>query len=489
MDNNEIKTLALSSVVWKFIERIGAQLVSFVVSIILARLLAPEDFSTVGIISIFFAIANVLISGGFNSALIQKKHADEEDFSIVLYVSVAISLIIYLILFFIAPYIAQLYEQENLILMIRIMGISLPITAIKSIWCAYISSTLQFKKFFFATIGGTIVSAFVGIFLAYNGAGAWALIAQQMTNIAIDTIILVITTRLHLVFKLSFKKLKILFNYGGKVFASSIIGQVYLQTVPLVIGVKYNALDLSFYTKGRSFPDLITATTTNTFSAVLFPTLAKVQDEKQKLLNGTRLFIRVTSFFMFPLMLGLFAVAENFVIVLLTEKWLPAVPYIRIFCLSSMFEMVHAGNCETIKAMGKSGVYLIMEIIKKTGYFLTIASFLFLTNSPQNLALAFIVCTVIAIIVNSIPNIKLLGYKLKYQIMDMIPNLLTSTLMCIVVYCLGMLTINSVLLLLIQILVGIVIYLAVNLLIGNSSLIYVCSFIKEKIINRRRKKV
>ena len=226
---------------------------------------------------------------------------------------------------------------------------------------------------------------------------------------------------------------------------------------------------------------------TNTFSAVLFPTLAKFQDDKQRLLHGTRLFIRITSFFMFPLMLGLFAVADNFVIVLLTEKWLPAVPYIRIFCIASMFEMIHVGNCETIKAMGKSGTYLTMEIIKKSGYFLTIAMFLFLTKKPESLAVAFIVCTGIAIIVNSIPNIKLLGYKLRYQVMDLIPNLLTAFVMCAVVFCMNMLTMHKLLLLILQVIAGIIVYLFLNVIIKNSSLIYIFNFTKSKIFKRKQK--
>ena len=400
MLDESIKSKALTSVVWKYLERVGAQLVSLVVSIIIARILTPSDYSVVSLVTIFFAFANVFISGGLNTALIQKKDADAEDYSAVLYVSVILAVFVYLILFFCAPLLADIYKQQGLILIIRIMGISLPITAVKSIWCAYISASLQFKKFFFATIGGTIVSGIVGVVLAFKGAGAWALVAQQMTNTAIDTFILVLTTRINIVLKLSFTRLKVLFKYGWKILVSSTIGTTYSQMVPLIIGVKYSDADLSYYTKGRSFPDLLTTASTNTLAAVMFPTMAKFQDDKEKLLRYTRLFVKVSSFIAFPLMLGFFAVADNFVLVVLTEKWMPAATYIKIFCLSSMFEMVHVGNCETIKAMGKSGTYLIMEIIKKSGYFLTIGLFLFFTNTPENLSIAFIVCTIIALIEN-----------------------------------------------------------------------------------------
>lgn len=486
MDSN-LKSKAITSIFWKFLERIGAQLVSLIVSIIIARILNPSDYSVVSLITIFFTFANVLISGGLNTALIQKKDTDATDYSTVLIISVIISLVIYTILFFIAPIVAKFYKIESITLIMRVMGLILPVTAVKSIWCAYISSTLQFKKFFFATLGGTIVSAIVGITLAIKGAGAWALVAQQMTNTIIDTIILILTTKIKIIFKISFRKLKVLFGYGWKILASSLIGVFYTSIIPLTIGIKYSDADLSFYTKGNSFPSLISSTTTNTLSAVLFPTLSKFQDDKEVLLRYTRLFIKLSSFIVFPMMLGFFAVSNNFVLIVLTEKWMEAVPYIKIFCVAYMFEMIHIGNCETIKAMGRSDIYLIIEIIKKIGYFITIALFLIFTNTPQQLAVAFCICTTIALIVNSIPNQKLLGYKLKYQIIDLLPNLITAIAMCICVILIGKLKINIYLSFVIQVFSGIIIYLALNFLIKNDSLMYLFNFIKERFKTKNEK--
>lgn len=486
MDSN-LKSKAITSIFWKFFERIGAQLVSLIVSIIIARILNPSDYSVVSLITIFFTFANVLISGGLNTALIQKKDTDATDYSSVLIISVIISWVIYAVLFFIAPIVAKFYKIESITLIMRVMGLILPVTAVKSIWCAYISSTLQFKKFFFATLGGTIVSAIVGIMLAIKGAGAWALVAQQMTNTIIDTIILILTTKIKIIFKISFRKLKVLFGYGWKILASSLIGVFYTSIIPLTIGIKYSDADLSFYTKGNSFPSLISSTTTNTLSAVLFPTLSKFQDDKEVLLRYTRLFIKLSSFIVFPMMLGFFAVSNNFVLIVLTEKWMEAVPYIKIFCVAYMFEMIHIGNCETIKAMGRSDIYLIIEIIKKIGYFITIALFLIFTNTPQQLAMAFCICTTIALIVNSIPNQKLLGYKLKYQIIDLLPNLITAIAMCICVILIGKLKINIYLSFVIQVFSGIIIYLALNFLIKNDSLMYLLNFIKERFKTKNEK--
>ncbi len=262
LSEKNIKHKAISSAAWKFGERIIAKLVTLVVSIILARILVPEDYSVVAIITIFFSFANIIISGGLNTALIQKKNTDIIDYSSVLNLSLILSVLVYLLLFVTSPILATIYKQPSLVLMIRIMALILPIGAFKAVICAYVSNNLDFKKFFFSTLGGTLVSAAVGITLALKGAGAWALVAQQMTNTVIDTLILFGVTRIR--FKLIIAKERIikLFSYGWRILVSSFIGVLYTEINPLFVGLKYNSTDLSFYTKGRSFPGLISTTTT-----------------------------------------------------------------------------------------------------------------------------------------------------------------------------------------------------------------------------------
>lgn len=479
MSNISMRNKTINNTAWKFAERIIAQGVSLIVSIVLARLIAPADYGIVSIVTIFFTFANVLISGGLNTALIQKKDADIEDYSSVLYVSVAISIIIYWILFFSAPIISELYQKNELTSIIRVMGIILPITAIKSIFCAYISSSLQFKKFFFATIGGTIFSAIIGIKMAYAGYGAWALVAQQMVNTFVDTSILLLSTRLKFVLKMNWTKFKILFNYGWKVLVSSLIDTAYNQLCPLFIGVRYSSADLSYYNRGQTFPNTLTSTVNSTLAAVLFPVLSKVQDDKQRMLGYTRLFIRISSYLVFPLMLGFFSVSDNFVSVILTDKWLPAAMYIKIFCISSMFIMIATGNCETIKAMGRSDVFLKMEIIKKCCYFVTIAVFLIFSESPIALAVSSIVCTIIAILVNTYPNRKLLDYSYRLQLADLIPNLVIASIMSIIVYSMNLIEINKLLLLILQVIVGIITYISLSVLTKNTSFFYVVNLIRD----------
>lgn len=473
-----IKKKAIAGTIWKFLERISAQLVSMIVTIVLARLLSPDDYSVVGIVNIFFTFANVFISGGFNAALIQKQDADKEDYSSVFVISLSISIIIYIILFLCAPYIANIYKKPILTNVIRVMGISLPVYAIKSVVCAYISSNLQFKKFFFATFGGTIISAIVGIGMAYYGFGAWALVFQQTLNTIIDTIILYFTTDINLDFKFSLTRIRVLFSYGWNIFLSSTISAIYSEVNPLFIGLKYSGSSMSFYSKGKSFPGLLSSICNSTLSSVLFPVLSKFQDDKAELLRCTRRFIKLSSFLIFPVLLGFYSIADNFVVLLLTEKWLPATQYIKIFCISELFVSVHSGNCEAIKALGKSRLFLKMEFIKKSLYFVIIGLFMAFTNSPVELAYSTILCTIVALIVNSSPNIYLLNYKIKDQVKDVTLNLFSAIIMALIVSKIKIGGIPIFVELIIQIFIGMITYIIICIITHNENFIYIYNTIK-----------
>ena len=480
MENLEIRQKVLSGAIWKFAERIIAQVVSLVVSLIIARLLDPSEYGVVSIVTIFFTFANVIISGGLNTALIQKKNVDKEDYNTVFTISFIVAVGLYALAFFLAPLISRLYEQGALAEIIRVLGLSLPIYALKSVVCAYISATLQFRKFFWATIGGTIASAIVGIALAINGYGAWALVAQQLTNTLIDTIILFCVTRLRLSFHITRNRVKGLVGYGSRIMASSLLGVTITQTNPMFIGLKYSSASLSFYTYGKTFPDALSSSITYTISSVLFPALSKYQDDKEALLHYTRTYIKIASFVVFPVMLGFAGVAGSFVRLFLGEKWLPAVYFMQISCFALMFDVVAAGNGETIKAMGRSDVFLRIEIIKKSGYVITLVLFLIFSNSPEVLAISLLVCTAIQVLVNSIPNRKLIGYKGRYQLMDLLPSFLGAVAMFVVVLLVGELKIHLVLVFALQVLAGVAIYVLFALLTKNQSLKMIKKVIKSR---------
>lgn len=482
-EKEEIRSKALSGIIWKLAERFFAQFVSLSVSIVLARLLVPDDYSVVSIVAIFFIFCNVFISGGFNTALIQKKDADIIDYSSVLWMSLGISGIIYAVMFFVAPYLAQIYHKPLLIPVIRVMSLTFFVSAYKGVLCAYVSSNLLFKKFFWSTIGGTIISAVVGIIMAVCGFGPWALVAQQMTNAIIDTLILRLTTRLKLKLVISFKRLKGLFSYGSKIFLTSIIGAIYDEIKPLIVGIKFSAVDLAFYNKGKSFPQLINSSVSDSLSAVLFPVIAKFQDDKSQVLNVTRKFMRVSSYVLFPLLVGVFVISDNFVLFLLTEKWLPASPYIKIFCATYMFYLMQIGNLQAIRAIGRSDIILILEIVKKAINFIIIGIYVWLSDNAILLALSSVVCSLIAFIINAYPNRKLLSYGYVKQISDLLPNFVLSAMMGVVVYFAGMVPVVLILKLIIQIFAGILSYVFLSVVTKNSSFKYLLNMIKERISN------
>lgn len=475
---NNLKRKTVGGVFWKGMERIFAQLVSTLVSIVLARILMPEDYSVVSIVAIFFTFCNLFISGGLNSALIQKKDADYVDYSTIFFANMAMATVLYLIMFFCAPAISRLYRKELLVPVIRIMALTFFINGYKSILSAKITSDLRFRVFFWSTFVGTAISAVVGIFMAIKGFGPWALVAQQMTNSLIDTLIMSVTSHLKLRFVFSTERFRRLFSFGGKIFLASIITVLYDQAKPLIVGIKFSPTDLAYYNRGSGYPGLITSISSDTLSSSLFPAMAKVQDDKEAILNFTRRFMQLASFLTFPLMLGFLAVSENFVRIVLTEKWLPIVPYIMIFCISSMLKPIQNGNLQAIRAIGRSDVILILEIIKKSSYFVVILLFVLFTNSPILLAVSGIVTSLLASLINTRPNRKLIGYGYRLQLTDLLPNFITAAIMCALVYAMNYLQINLYLLTVLQILAGIVIFVGLNLLIRNKSMRYLFDSLK-----------
>lgn len=470
---------AFGGFAWKFSERILSQVVSLIVSIVLARILMPDDYSVISIVTIFFAFCNVFITGGLNTALIQKKDADIIDYSTILHVNMIFASVLYIVMFFCAPLIADLYDKEILIPVIRVMSLMFFVNGIKAVLSAYTSSNMQFKKFFLSNIAGIIISAVVGIVMARNGYGPWALVAQQMINSVIGTIVLFFTTKFRVVFVLSIERFKALFRYAWKIFIASVLTVIYDEANPLIVGLKFSSTDLSYYSKGKSFPGLLNSTISGSLTAVLFPVMSKVQDNKDAVLNITRRYIKVASYVIFPMMIGFLAVAENFVRVVLTDKWLFATPYIQIFCLVYMFNIIQTGNLQAIKAIGRSDVSLILEVIKKTSYLIIIVLFLFFSDSPIMLAASSLVCTLLASLINTFPNTRLIKYKYRYQILDILPNLLISVIMGVSIILMNKIKMSIYLLLPLQIVAGIVLYVLLSIITRNQNLKYLTARLKN----------
>lgn len=480
-----VKQKVFSNLIWRFAERAGAQLVGFVVSIILARILSPNEYGNIALVTVFITIMQVFVDSGLGNALIQKKDADELDFSTVFYTNLVFCILMYLIIFFCAPLIAKFYNNEQLIGVTRVLGIIIIISGIKNVQQAYVSRKLIFKKFFFATLAGTIGAGILGIVLANNGYGVWALVAQQIFNLSVDTIILWFTVKWKPQRMFSFNRLKGLFSYGWKLLVSSIIDSIYNNARQLIIGKLYSPSELAFFNKGKHLPDIIVNNINTSIDSVLLPTMSIEQDNKEKIKAMTRRSIKTSIFIMAPLMMGLAFTSNNIIKVLLTDKWLPSVPFLCIFCITFMFYPIHTANLNAIKAIGRSDLFLKLEILKKAiGMILLLIT---MNISIMAMALSLLVSEVTSQIINSWPNKKLLGYSYIAQLKDIMPNIILAILMGIIVYCINFLHVPAIIILLIQIITGAIVYIAGAKLLKLESFEYLINTIKDIKEKRMRK--
>lgn len=472
------KTTVVTSLFWKFAERIGAQGVNLIVSIVLARILMPEDYGIVALVTIFITISNVFIESGLPTALIQKKDADDLDFSSVFYFNIMISIVLYLIIFIASPLIAKFYNNMQLIPVLRVLSISVLIAGVKSVQHAYVSRKMIFKKFFISTSIGTIGSAIVGVWMAYNGYGVWALVTQQLLNTTVDTIMLWITVKWRPIFKFSFERLKNLYKYGWKMLCSGLIDAVYNELYGLAIGKIYTSEQLAYYNKANQFPKLITVNVNGSISSVMLPALSNEQDNKEKIKSMMRRTIKTSSFLLFPLMFGLAAVAEPLVKLILTDKWLPAVPLMQLLCISYALWPIHTVNLQAISAMGRSDIFLKLEIIKKI--IGVIALLISIPFGIEVMVIVQIITSVISTFINSAPNRKLLNYNYGEQVKDILPALILSFIMAIIVICLNFLNIKIWLKLLLQIVLGGIIYIISAYLLKLEAFTYIIDMIKKR---------
>ncbi|MFR3697764.1 MAG: lipopolysaccharide biosynthesis protein [Coprococcus sp.] len=471
------KMTVISNLVWRFAERCGAQLVSFIVSIVLARILAPEDYGTIALVTVFTAILQVFVDSGLGTALIQKKDADEIDFSSVFYFNFVVCLILYLGMFAAAPFIADFYGDVTLVPVIRILSLTIVISGVKGIQQAYVSRNMLFKRFFFSTIGGTIFSAVLGIAMAYAGFGIWALVAQQLSNTFIDTLILWITVRWRPTKSFSWTRLKYLLSFGWKLLVSSLLDTAYNNLRNLIIGKMYSSSDLAFYNQGDKFPKVIVTNINASIDSVLLPTMSSAQDDKERVKQMTRRAIKTSTYVMAPLMMGLAFCAEPIVSLVLTDKWLPCVPFLRIFCITYMFWPVHTANLNAINAMGRSDWFLRLEIIKKImGMTILLSTMWF---GVMAMAYSLLLSSVLSQIINSWPNRKLLGYGYLEQVRDFAPGILLAVLMGICVYFISFLHLPTIVTLLIQFVVGAAIYIGVSAILKLEEFEYLLGMVKS----------
>lgn len=471
------KKIVFKNFIWRFAERCGAQLVTFIVSIVLARILAPEDYGTIALVTVFTTILQVFVDSGLGTALIQKKEADDLDFSSVFFFNFAVCIILYIGMFIAAPFIAEFYNDSSLTSVVRVISLTIVISGVKGIQQAYVSRNMMFKRFFFSTIGGTIFSAVFGIVLAYQGFGVWALVAQQLSNTAIDTLILWLTVKWRPKLMFSWNRLKTLLVFGWKLLVSALLDTCYNNLRNLIIGKMYSSADLAYYNQGDKFPKVIVTNINTSIDSVLLPTMSSAQDDRERVKNMTRRAIKTSTYVMAPLMMGLAFCSVPIVHLVLTDKWLPCVPFLRIFCVTYMFYPIHTANLNAINAMGRSDWFLRLEVIKKiVGMAILLSTMWF---GVMAMAYSLLLCSVLSQIINSWPNRKLLGYGYLEQIRDIAPAIILAVIMGICVYFIGYIPLPTIVTLIIQIVAGAVTYIVLSAILKLEEYEYLTGMIKS----------
>ncbi len=471
----------VGGLLWKFAERCSYQVISFVITIILARLLSPDEYGTIAIVAALIAILQVFVDSGMGTALVQKKEITNVDYSTVFITNVSASVLIYILVFLISPVISNLY-QEDLTDIIRVLSLVIVIFSVKNVFMSYIIKNMLFKKAFFTSLIGIILGGTTGIMLALYGFGIWALVFQQLISEFVATILLVtiVKWKPHCTFSLT--SLKNTFSFSWKLLVSSLIDTIYNNIRQLLIGKYYTSEDLAYYSKGDQFPNLIVSNINSTLNTVLLPVLSERQDNVAYVKSSARRIIQVGSFILWPMMIGLFVTSGNIIELLLTSKWNFAVPYMQIFCILYAMQPLQTTNLSVMKALGRTDLCLKLEIIKKTLAFVIIL--ITLTSGPLVMAIGSLVYAVLATIINSYPNKKLINYSYLEQLKDITPFIILASLMGGTVYLVGLINLHVLPKLAIQVIVGITVYFALAKVFKIKSFDY-CLDIAKSFLGRK----
>ncbi len=457
---NSIKNLdaycIIKNFAWRFAERFSSRIVAFLTFLLLARLIDPEDHGIIAMVMVILDILQRILDGGLGTALIQKKNADLLDFSSVFFLNIVLSFFCYVGLYCSAPWIADAYRMPEMVRLLRVLGILLIISSLFHVQQAYISRTMQFRYFFFATLGGTIGAAICGSVMAYFGYGVWALAAQQISNMSINVLILWFTVGWRPQWIFSGERLLDLWRYGWKLLAAAFLTRIYENMQQIFIGKLYSPSNLAFYNKASQLPLLLITNIYESIDSVLLPAMSNVQNDLFRVKMMTRRAIQVSVFLIAPLMIGTSSVAEPLIRFLLTDKWVPCIPYFQIFCITYVFYPIHTCNLNAIKALGRSDLTLKMSIIKVCACF--IVFFCTMQHGLLMIVYGMLFLSIFGQIVNSWPSHTLLNYSYFEQIRDIAPSVILALVMGGGIRLLGWCGLSDGITLVIQSVLGIIIY-------------------------------
>ena len=452
----ELRNKTLSGVKWNAIGRFSTQGISFVIGILLARILSPSDYGVIGMIGIFMAIAQTFIDSGFGSALIRKIDCTDTDYSTAFYFNIAVGIISYLILFFAAPLIADFFKTPILVDIVRVLSINLFLNSLTIVQTAILTAAVDFKSQAKISLIATIVSGIIGLTMAYNGYGVWSLVYQSVSMSIVRTILFWMITKWKPQRIFSKDSFSYLFGFGSKILSASILHTIYANLTTILIGKFYTPKDLGYYTRGESMANLPSSNLTMILQSVTYPILSKIQDDDERLIQVYRKYICMTSMIIFWGMCLLAALAEPLIIALFTDKWANAVVYLQVFCFALMFDHICQLNLNILYVKGRSDLVLRLEVIKKTiSISMIVAAIPF---GVLAICISRALYTQIAVIINTYYTGKLFGLGYTAQIKDFSKYLIYSIIAAIPAYFLTFFSLNPILILIIGSSIALLIY-------------------------------
>lgn len=416
-----LKSQAISSLFWRFFERGGSGLVAMLVQIVMARLLLPDDFGLLALLAVFVNIGSVFVQSGLNTALIQSPDEEEDDYSTVFWMSGAIAAVLFILIFLCAPLIAGFYGNEALIWPLRALALVLLLDAYNSVQIAKVTRDLELRKTFNATLSAMVASGIVGITAALLGAGLWALVLQQLAYQSVSCLALRLQVewRPRLVFKMS--RARSLFAYGWKLLVSGLLNTGYQSLSTLIIGKQFSASELGFVAQGEKYPQALGSTIDGAIQPVMLSTVARIQNDRQAVKELTRRALKTSSFLVVPVMGALAISAEPLIVLLLGEKWLPSVPFFQIYCFIWALYPVQTSNLQALNGIGRSDLFLRLEIIKKTYGVIILCVAAFALHSIYAIVLGVALSSIISCFVNAFPNRYVIKYGYLEQVRDLAP--------------------------------------------------------------------
>lgn len=477
---NHTRQNVFSSLIWKFLERGGVQIIQFVVSILIARMLTPHDYGSVALLSIFISIATVFVQSGLSTALIQKKDTDETDYSSVFYYSVVLALIVYIILFFSAEWIAAFYTMPELVPILRVMSVTLFPGAFNALQIAILSKQMQFKKQFYSSLSAAILSGIIGLGLASMNYGPWALVYQQLSYQFVVCIVLFFLVKWKPKLIFSFKRTKSLLSYGLRLLVARLIDTVYHNLESLIIGKRYSAETLAYCNKGKQFPMTLIDNIDGSVQSVMLPAYSAKQDDTIAVKAMLRRTVSMCTFIAFPAMITLAAMGNPLIGFVLGEKWLDAVPYLQLFCIVSMLFPLQTANLQAINAIGRSDTYLKLMSWKRLIGVAILAVSVYIYDSPFSVVIAAMVIEIVAILINVPSNKKYFDYHLYEQLQDILPNFLIASIAGVATYLVILIGLDCLFTMLLQGIVAFSSYYLLSRLAKNNNLDYVLSLMKKK---------